>query len=339
MIFLIVVSHTPRIPGYLDEPGVLTFIANFVVDGLIPLGIPMLTCISGYLVFKKNLDLNYWLLLRKRFSSLVVPLLIWNIPLVIALYFVQSTGIIAYDGIIVYEFAPRRTMYPFEPMVWVNACLALTDLPANYPLHFLRDLVAICLLVPLLSPLARKAPTFGLILIMMVFIPNFDGPLVQTNMMVVTFYIGGIAAAQNWNLSIFDKYAIYLIGLLVVIGSIIVVTGAGRPFWLPLLAPFILWPTASLLLYTPTGNWFGSISRASIFLFLIHGVVFMVLKAISPWSEFGSYAFGVWLASSVLVAFICQLAYVFLDKFFPTLLAVSMGGRSPAAKKLLKDTY
>jgi len=51
MIFLVVVVHVPRIVGYADEPSFLTFIASFIVDGLARLGIPMLTCISGFFVF------------------------------------------------------------------------------------------------------------------------------------------------------------------------------------------------------------------------------------------------------------------------------------------------
>ena len=111
MIFLIVVVHIPQIVDYVDEPTFLTFIASNVIHGLTRLGIPMLTCISGFLLFQKAQDLNFPLLMRKRFVSLVTPLLIWNIPVVLALYFVQSQGLTDY------EFAPPKTMYPFDLMV------------------------------------------------------------------------------------------------------------------------------------------------------------------------------------------------------------------------------
>jgi hypothetical protein len=51
MIYLIVVAHVPGIVTYIDDPNMLTFIGSFVTDGLIGLGVPMLTCICGFLVF------------------------------------------------------------------------------------------------------------------------------------------------------------------------------------------------------------------------------------------------------------------------------------------------
>ncbi len=328
MIFLIVVSHVPRITNFTADPNLLSFMCSFIVDGLIPLGIPMLTCISGFLVFSKSLDLNYQLLLRKRFVSLIIPLLIWNIPLALGLYFVQSSGLIDYG------FAPGKMMYPFDPMVWINGILALTDLPINYPLHFLRDLFAICLLVPFLSFLVRNVPVSGLIIMLFIFIPNLDGFLIRNNMMVITFYIGGMAASQNWDLKLLDRFAVPLLLALVAIGGLIVLTNAGRPIWLPLLAPFILWPASSLIVGTPAGIWLGGMSRASIFLFMMHGIALLALNAVFPNLYGGTYEFFVWLAMSFPVAFMCHSIYLLLDRFLPHLLAVIMGGRKPAAKKM-----
>ena len=202
MIFLIVVSHVPWLVRYVDDPTLLTFVGTFVTDGLIRLAIPMLSCISGFLIFYKAMDSNFPLLLRKRFIALVLPLLIWNIPVVLALYVVQSQGLIDY------EFAYRKTMYPVDLMVWVNGVLSITDFPINYPMHFLRDLFVVTLFVPLMSMLLRNFPFVGLIALLAFFIPNLDGLLIRNNTIIITFYIGGMAATMNWNLKWLDIYAV-----------------------------------------------------------------------------------------------------------------------------------
>lgn len=328
MIFLIVVSHVPRISSFSEEPGLYTYITTFLVDGLIPLGIPMLTCISGFLVFSKGLEKNYQLLLRKRFVSLVIPLLAWNIPLALGLYIVQSTGITAY------EFAQAKTMYPVDPVNWINGILALTDFPLNYPLHFLRDLFVICLLVPLLGWLVRNAPVPGLIALLVIFVPDLDGVLMRNNMMIVTFYIGATAASQNWNLRSLDRYAIALVLSLIVIGTFIVLMDAGRPTWLRLMAPFLLWPASSLIAGSRIGTWLDGMSRASIFLFLAHGIVFLVMNIIMPDLIAGTHEFSIWLALPFLVSFICHAIYLVLNTLVPDLLAIVMGGRRPSTKQL-----
>ena len=90
MIYLIVVAHTPGMIAYIYDPNALSFIGSFVNDGLIRLAIPMLSCISGFLIFHKTLDQDFPLLMRKRGVSLLFPLLIWNIPVVLMLYVVLA---------------------------------------------------------------------------------------------------------------------------------------------------------------------------------------------------------------------------------------------------------
>jgi succinoglycan biosynthesis protein ExoH len=323
MIFFIVVSHEPRFTGFSIDPGVATFILSFIADGLIRLSVPMLSCISGFLVFYTSLDLKFRTLLRKRTASLLMPLLIWNIPLVLLLYLIQSQGWIDH------EFAARKTMYPFDLMTWVNGVLSVTDHPINFPLHFLRDLFVICMMAPLMGIFIRKMPWLGLLIVAGVFIPDIDGALIRNNAMIVTFYVGGVAAAQNWNLQRLDRYAIHLLALLAIISIGIVAMDLGRPLWLPLLAPFILWPASSLFVDTAAGRWSIDHSRASFFLFLLHGLVYTALSPVFPKLYGVEFNLGVWLLVPPLIALVCQATYLALARFAPALLTLLMGGRGP----------
>ena len=331
MIYLIVIAHMPRITGFVDDPNVLTFISSFVTDGLIRLGIPMLTCISGFLIFHKALDLKFALLMRKRFISLITPLLIWNVPLVLVLYVVQSQGLIEHDWV------AQRNMYPIDVMNWVNAVFALTDYPINYPMHFLRDLFVLCLLAPIIGILLRNTPSLGLIVLLAIFVPNLDGLLIRNDAMIITFYIGGIAAIKTWDLRCLDRYAVPLICLLLLICSVVVLFDAGRPFWIPLVAPFFVWPASSLFLATKMGKWLINHSRASIFLFMVHGLMLSALSFALPNLYGEQYAFVVWLMVPILVAISVQYAYVILETFMPDFLIILIGGRkSPSDHSVSK---
>ena len=328
MIYLIVIVHVPRMISFVDEPTILTFIGSFVTEGLARTGIPMLTCISGFFVFHKALDLNLPLLLRKRFVSLVTPLLVWNVPVVLALYVVQSQGLIDYD------FAVRKTMYPFDPMIWVNGIFSVTDYPVNYPMHFLRDLFVICFFAPVMGLSLRRYPFMGLIALLVMFVPDFDGLLIRNNSMPIMFYIGGMATTMNWDLKRLDKYAIPLACLLLLVCAVVVFTGAGRPFWVRVLAPFAVWPASSMLLGTRTGRWLIEHSRASVFLFMFHGLMLLTLKAAFPRLYSSEYAFYAWLMLPVFVAITSQFAYLLLDRLFPGFLTVLLGGRKATAHKV-----
>jgi succinoglycan biosynthesis protein ExoH len=327
MIYFIVVVHVPQIAGYTDDPSFLSFIGS-LVHSLTRLGIPMLTCISGFLLFYNALDRDFSRLLRKRFVSLVVPLLVWNIPVVLGLYLVQSQGLVDY------QFAARKTMYPFDAMIWINGVLAITDYPINYPMHFLRDLFVICVFSPWIGKLLRSVPFAGLIALLAIFLPDLDGQFIRNNTMIISFYVGGMAATMNWNLKRLDKYAILLICLLILICALGVSLRVGKLSWLPLLAPFVVWPASSMLLGTRAGSWLIGQSRASVFLFMFHGLLLLSWKAAYPTLYTSEYAWLAWFAVPVLVAIVSQFVYLSLDRFFPAFLVLLMGGRKKPAPKV-----
>jgi succinoglycan biosynthesis protein ExoH len=327
LIYFIVVVHVPRISGFIDDPTLLSFIGSLVYN-LTRLGIPMLTCISGFLLFHNELDRNFPRLLRKRFVSLVIPLLVWNIPLVLGLYLVQSQGLVDY------QFAARKTMYPFDLMTWINGVLSITDYPINYPMHFLRDLFVMCIFAPWIGKLLRSLPFTGLIAMFVIFVLNLDGQLIRNDTMIISFYVGGMAATMNWDLKRLDRYAILLICLLILICALGVSLRVGKLPWLPFLAPFVVWPASSMMLGTRAGRWLIDHSRASVFLFMFHGLFLLSLKAAFPTLYTSQYAWLVWFAVPVMAAMVSQFVFLFFDRFFPASLVILMGGRKKSAPKV-----
>ncbi len=327
MVYLVVISSVPSMMDYADQPGLLTFLVSCVNNGLALLGLPMLACLFGFLVFQRGLDLKFARFIRERFVSLVLPLLAWNVPVLMLLYLLQSRGL-NING-----YVPINEVYPFEWMSWVNSVFSVTELPLIQPTVFLRDLFVICLLAPLLGIMLRFIPILGLALLVVMSVTNFDGFLFHNNVIPVTFYLGAMAARLEWDVKRFDQYAAQLLGVLLVVCFVFVLFEVSMPFWLAMFAPLIVWPATTLIVNTPTGQWLATLSRAGLFLLLFHGVVLATLNVAYPYLYSGRFEFYVWLTVPVIAAISSQLLFLFLDRFIPGLLTLLLGGRKSSLVK------
>jgi hypothetical protein len=142
---------------------------------------------------------------------------------------------------------------------------------------------------------------------------------------------------MNWDLKFLDRFAVLLVFLLLLKCALVVLMKVGRTVWLPFLAPFVVWPASSMFLGTRTGRWLNNHARAAIFLFMTHGLMLLAFNAAFRNLYSSEYAFYVWMTLPILVAIASQSTYKFLDKFFPTFLAVLMGGRKTAAPKVAQS--
>jgi succinoglycan biosynthesis protein ExoH len=321
LIYLIVIVHVPDLNHYLEQPGVESFIFDFVKKGLVRVSISTLTCISGYLIFMFALHENFPLLIRKRAQALILPMIVWNLPLVFLLYFVQAWDLTNFT------FNPTGQMYPFNPMQWINGVFAVTDIPIVGPMYFLRDLFLVSFFAPLMGWVIKRAPWVGLAVLLLIFYPDFDGKFILTNTIPISFYVGGMAAVMKWDIQKWDRYAWPLTGILLLICIGMVIIPNDRPEWLRLIAPFFIWPTASLMVGTRVADWFARNGRAAVFLFMFHGFALIFLMRAFPDYQEGDYEFLIWLAVPLLIAWLSQYLFQFLDNHFPGILSLLTGGR------------
>ncbi len=168
---------------------------------------------------------------KKKFNSLLIQILILNFPLVLMVFYAQKYVFISHN------FSVH--LYLFEISRWINATTGLFEAPINYPLNFLRDLFIISLLSPLLWQIMKRLPYLGLLIVLVIYQFNLDGKLILRNSMLVSFYIGGLAAYQKWDLTWLDKYSWLLLGLLISICILIVVFKIENRELLILISPFL----------------------------------------------------------------------------------------------------
>lgn len=191
LIGLIVLAHgargiTVRIQGTGPVAGWMVEVLNGHVDFV---AVPLFFTISGFL-FLRKFELSataYWDMLRKKLLSLLVPYLLFNIGLALWFYFVGSIDMMGSWGFLVKEGVVVKT-------------LGLGTTPVNYPLWFLRDLLVVFILSPVLLLFFKEAPGVGLITLFCLWVGINPNPYSYYADFFM-FYLGGYLARSRFPLA------------------------------------------------------------------------------------------------------------------------------------------
>ncbi len=315
MIFGVVMLHVPPyMPIAQVGAAPFDYVVAFFQHAFFRATVPVLTFISGYLLFRSALDREPARLLRKKARTILVPFLFFNLGLLAVFVLVREA-----TGAAVGNTSTETTRD------WLDAAIGLTASPINYPLSFLRDLLVLFVMAPVLGWLLRKAPWAGLLLVVAVFNFNLEGMLVRRDVMAIVFYLGGMAAVLQWNMRALDRYAPALLVLFLGICAFIVYFRVANTHYLRLAAPLLVWPAASLLLSGAVGAWLVRMSKYSFFLFLAHAPILMgmsmVYKKFSHLVPFPVY----WLLAPVLVTAIVVVIYELAMRIMPDTFSVLIG--------------
>lgn len=326
MIFGVIVLHTPAyVP--MAEVGDSAFdaIKAFFQLAVFRASVPVLTVISGYLLFSSCIDREPMRCFTKKTRTILVPFLCFNLPLLpIALGAEMFAGM-----------QLSADLWPFEPMNWLNAAFGLTASPINYPLNFLRDLLVLIMLAPLFGWMLRNHAWAGLVLVSVVFLGNLEGQLLLRDLMAVLFYVGGMAAVRGWNLRLLDRYAGICFLVFLLACAAIVYFRIANTTYLRLAAPFLIWPATAWLARTPLGAWLAGMSKYSFFLFLAHSPLVLVTWVL--YSRYGSaipypvyWVLAPLWVSAVLVA-VYRIAATTMPRLFPSMIGANTNARAARA--------
>lgn len=321
MICGIVLLHTPNfVPIKEVGSGTFDFIKAFFQNAAFRSSVPVLTVISGFFLFGSGLDRRYPDLLRKKFKTIAVPFLFFNLTLVAAAVVAQRlAGItLSYD------------LLGGDVMTWLNASFGISKPPMNYPLNFLRDLLVLLALAPVFGWLIRHAPVKSLILIGLIFFNNFDGLLILRPEMPVTFFLGGMAAVYRWDLRKLDRFALPLLVLFIGICCYVVAAKVANANYLRLVSPFLIWPASVLLLNTAIGGFCQRMSKYSFFIFVAHAplltvswMVYQRLGGIVPYPVY-------WIVTPVVTVAVLIGVYRAASALMPRAFAAVVGSSPPA---------
>lgn len=320
MIFGIVLLHAPPyvpIGEVANNP--FDLFKAFFQHAVFRTSVPVLTFISGYLLFRAALDQAPAKLARKKLRTIVVPFLVFNLSLLAA-------ALVLHHGL---GITLSNDMLPKNKKDWLDAAFGLTGAPINYPLNFLRDLVALMLVAPLLGWFLRHSPWIGLAIIALVYQFNLDGPFLLRNVMWPVFYAGGLAAVRNWNMRALDRFAPLCLALFLAMCAYVVWFRVANTNNLRLVAPLLIWPAASLLLPTAFGGWLIRMSKYSFFVFVAHAPVLLATSIVyKPFAAQVPYPVY-WVLAPVLTTALLVLVYMLAMRTIPGLFG-SLIGVTPA---------
>lgn len=194
--------------SYRDN-GVVDFISYWIyvfLSTLLPIiVIPGFFLVSGYLFFLKwttEGDTKVWdwncyrMKLKSRFFTLFIPYIVWNIIpllLILAICFYNNFG---KPNLMADIHVCLQGKFPH--MFWdLNKWDGSTG-PINLPLYYVRDLIGMCLLSPVVFLVCKKTKLYGVIAILLLniagFIPSYPG---IRNTGITFFTLGAYFSIMN----------------------------------------------------------------------------------------------------------------------------------------------
>ena len=319
--------------GSLNVGFLFDFLRNLISQGFARTAVPLFFLISGYLFFAGfawSLK-NYRKKIYSRVKTLLVPFLFWNVFTLILFVIGQN-----HPEIQGYFSGNKEPISTYGVYDYFNAVLGIERLPISYQFWFIRDLIIMVLLAPLMYVIIKNMPHLffvGIFVLWFIdcwplYIPNVEA--------VAFFYAGAYFAKTNGSLYSLDRYGIVVMtsyfGVLLLdaltklyeYNIYIHKTGVliGVLYLLVLSKTLAEMRRVRVVLL-----WAGG---CSFFVFCVHEPLLMIVKKItykllSPNSDI--VLFGLYIFVPILVIFISIIIYINMKIITPRLLHVISGGR------------
>jgi hypothetical protein len=297
--------------------------------------VPAFFILSGYLFFfgKTSFSRETWLTaLKKRFWTLFVPFVLWNI-IAACLARIANTSI---NLNVVSIFLNNC-----NPSGWTDFFGKQHNFyfPLNVPLWYIRDLIILCIVSPLIFCSIKYVPkVFGVFLFFLAVTGyNFDFAGINYNSLVF-FGIGAYFGIYQINiLSFGQRYKLPFLISTIVLGVLFVYLRSvrGTLFWINY--PFFICFFFSLLVLIATNLGRGSIRlhpllvKSVFFVFALHNMPYFMALPL-PWLKIFPSSTLVFVCAYLLTPIIkislCLLLYIILDKVSPKINGLLSGNRS-----------
>ena len=185
-----------------------------ITGSIARVAVPLFFMISGFLFFRGAAFSTaiYRAKLRSRVKSLLIPFLFWNLALFALVAVGQHVPGLApfFNG----QTPPLTTMSPFQ---MVDAVIGITRYPTAYQFWFIRDLMVLVVLSPLLWLAARYAGWVALAVLAIGWIFNIWPVSIPAIEPTLFFYLGGLSAIRGWSLFVVDRFGWWLVPLFAVL--------------------------------------------------------------------------------------------------------------------------
>lgn len=148
------------------EKGFNWIFQNFISNGITRIAVPLFFIISGYLfILKRKYNFSEFLLkMKKRLRTILLPYLLWTLIGLLFYLILQSFPQSQ-------PFFTKKLIKDYTFLEWLNA---IFNEPIPYQLWFLKDLIIMVLLSPIIFFLVKKIKLFFLFAVFLFWIFNQD---------------------------------------------------------------------------------------------------------------------------------------------------------------------
>lgn len=302
--------------------GISDTLRIIISHGFCRVAVPIFFIISGYLFFigLTDWDFRQWgSKLKKRVNSLLIPYILWNI-----LSILVSWG--------AHEFVST----PIIHNPWSVAMLydTGTGLPHNYPLWFIRNLMILNLLAPLIYVYVRRTRIFGIVILFLLYFFNYWTTLPGFEATGFFFYsLGALISISQLDMpdlcrKIRLPTAIAAVPLLLLM---ILSHGHNPPLWEYTHRIFALIGSISTIgivtHFIDRIKVSDFLSKSAFFVYAAHGTIVLplvqhILRRLLPSSLVIQY-----LSAPLLTIGILLLCYWLLTLYMPRITKILVGGR------------
>jgi hypothetical protein len=301
-----------------------------IVDSLGRASVPLLSIISGLLLFHSLQKSKASSVISGKIQTLIVPMALWSVPLVVIMF--------------LEPYVKNSPTPDLDFMAWVNSFFAVTEAPANGPLHFFREIFIMSIygiIIFYIWGINRIAASFVAFLI--VLLEQMPGGFLLFRNQIAAMYILGFLLAgwgyarwkPTWALS-FGCLAFYVVFQLYAPSSpeehgIVV-----QRFWE--IAPraamaIVMWRISASILGAPIiGAKIKDLEPHIFVVFCNHAVVakfFALLALFAGWSELSEF-YPILLIGQIATFIVIGVLLSKILVPFPFLRGKKAGSRNPA---------
>ncbi len=313
---------------------ITVFVYNLICNGLVRIAVPLLFLISGYLFFI-NFDLSkqtYWKKIQARRGSLFIPFLIWNCATLLIFALAQTIPAtrIYFSGV----NAPISSYGLFD---YFNAILGLDRMPIAMQFWFIRDLMLLVLLTPVIQFLNRYVPLLFLMTLYICWMLGYWPVHIPAVEPVFFFSAGAFLGSRKYNIFALDKYGILMISIYVptLLFTSLFVENPLAPYlhrigiMLGIISAMYL--SKQLVTYPQSKNKLLELSAISFFVFATHEPVQLIMRKLVYrilMPESWLLELALYFIIPTCIIFFLVSAYNFLGNVAPNILKIITGKRA-----------
>lgn len=203
-----------------DADIILGFFYNFISHGLVRITVPIFFLLSGYLFFI-NIDsakATYLKKIKTRIKTLFIPFLFWNLITLAIFAFAQSMA-----STKIFFSGANSSIASYDLLDYLNAIFGFDRMPIAMHFWFIRDLIILILLSPVIYFANTRIPMLFLSFLLICWLINYWPIYIPSGEGTLYFSFGAFWGQSKYSLFALDKYG-KLFGLVYLI--ILTVTAA-----------------------------------------------------------------------------------------------------------------